>query len=217
MNPGKNLSKYKFKRIAVESLKNCLRLHVDSILLFKHGSFASAYHLSVLALEEFAKAEWVHHYYYASISNQGFPDSEFEQKWLNLLYLHPKKQFAFIGRELFDYSPRFVKLIKSGNLEVKKQRSIYVGLERQKGKVDISSRISVPTRVKEKDPKQLISLVNSRLIDIHEAVSKRGGFYEIPELDNVISLTQHSAIFNWPYKSRLKSSKWPKSHSAYYS
>lgn len=51
------LSKYKFRKIAEESLKNALRLHTDSTLLFYHGSFPSAFQLSVLALEELAKAK----------------------------------------------------------------------------------------------------------------------------------------------------------------
>jgi hypothetical protein len=37
------VSQYKLVRIAIESLKNSIRLHFDSILLFKNGSFPSAY------------------------------------------------------------------------------------------------------------------------------------------------------------------------------
>jgi len=60
----RGLSPYKYKRIAEESLRNALRLHGDSIQLFTARSYPSAFLLSVLALEEFAKAKWVDHYYY---------------------------------------------------------------------------------------------------------------------------------------------------------
>ena len=144
------LSEYKFKKIAAESLRNALRLHEDSMLLFKYGSYPSAFQLSVLSLEEFAKAKWVDHYYYATITNEGFHKKgepgydeyvRFEQEWLKLLYLHPEKQFAFISRESFDYSPTFISKIQDRKLELQKQQAVYVGLERSKGKVDTSSQI----------------------------------------------------------------------------
>ena len=83
------VSQYKLVRIAIESLRNSLRLHFDSILLFNNGSFPSAYQLSVLSLEEFAKAKWVEHYVWTSLVNGGYPDVKFEQDWLQLLYRHP--------------------------------------------------------------------------------------------------------------------------------
>lgn len=90
-------SKYQFKKLAKESLINSLRLHTDSIILYEHQSYPSAYQLSVLALEELSKAKWIDHYYYTSITNNNFSDVDFEQEWLNLLYFHTKKQFAFIA------------------------------------------------------------------------------------------------------------------------
>jgi AbiV family abortive infection protein len=90
------LSEYKFKKIAAEALKNSIRLHKDSILLYKNSSYPSAFQLSILAMEELAKAKWVGHYYTSSIYNDGFPDEKFEQYWLKLLYFHPEKQFAFV-------------------------------------------------------------------------------------------------------------------------
>jgi len=209
------LSEYKFKKIAEESLRNALRLHADSILLFENSSFPSAFQLSVLALEEFAKAKWVDHYYYSLITNEGFPDVKFEQKWLKLLYLHPEKQFAFIGREIFDYSPKFVNFIKDRQLEFKKQQSIYVGLERAKGKINTSSRVSVPSKkIKEKDARQIISLINHEFIEVHELIKENEGYWGIWELDQVICPEEHQILFCWPHKSGLKSRKWNKVHHA---
>ncbi|MFA6188815.1 MAG: AbiV family abortive infection protein [Sulfuricurvum sp.] len=207
------LSKYKFKKIAKESLINALRLHEDSILLFNHSSFPSAFQMSVLALEEFAKAKWVDHYYYTSVTNDGFPDADFEQEWLKLLYYHPEKQFAFIGKELFEYSPKFVKFIKKRKLELKKQQSVYVGLERVKGTIDTDSRVSIPAKkIKEKDAKQLISLVNHEFIEVYRLIQLQGDYWGVNELDKVIDEDKYEILSNWTHKTGLKSRKWYKAH-----
>lgn len=207
------LSKYKFKKIAKESLINALRLHEDSILLFNHSSFPSAFQMSVLALEEFAKAKWVDHYYYTSVTNDGFPDTDFEQEWLKLLYYHPEKQFAFIGKELFEYSPKFVKFIKKRKLELKKQQSVYVGLERVKGTIDTDSRVSIPAKkIKEKDAKQLISLVNHEFIEVYRLIQLQGDYWGVNELDKVIDEDKYEILSNWTHKTGLKSRKWYKTH-----
>lgn len=211
------LSKYKFKKIAEESLRNALRLHADSILLYKNGSFPSAFQLSVLALEEFAKAKWVDHYYYSIITNHGFPNKsdteyeeyiQFEQDWLKLLYLHPKKQFAFIAREIFNYAPKFVSKIEEKKLEIQKQQAIYVGLDRSKGKIDTSSRISVPTKkIKETTAKQMISLLNYEFLEVHDLNVKNDGYWGIWEMDSIINEKNYPVLFSWPYKTGLKSRK----------
>lgn len=90
MKKEDGISKYKLNKIATESLRNTIRLHFDSMLLYENGSYPSALQLSVLALEEFSKANWVDHYIWSSETNEGYPDAEFEQEWLTLLYLHPK-------------------------------------------------------------------------------------------------------------------------------
>ena len=74
MKKHDGLSKYKFKRLAIESLRNAIRLHLDSISLFEIESYPSAFQLSVLAMEEFSKAKWLEHYIYSSETNEGYPD-----------------------------------------------------------------------------------------------------------------------------------------------
>ena|SRR5436190_16285161 len=115
------LSIYKFKKLAIESFKNGLRLHFDSILLYRNQSFPSSFQLSIFALEELAKSYWIEHYYYSSLTNDNFPDRDFEQKWLALLYFHPAKQKAFFGWGFgWDYNSRFIKYVERGQLELKK-------------------------------------------------------------------------------------------------
>lgn len=207
------LSKYKFKRLAKESLRNSLRLHSDAILLYTNQSYPSAFQLAVLALEELAKSKWVSHYYYSSITNEGFDDAEFEQKWLTLLYSHTEKQFAFVGRDIFEYSPKLVRFIKLKQLEQKKQQSIYVGLERSRKAIDVNSRISTPERIKKVDAKQLISLVNREYLDIFESTISNDEYFGIKEVDEVINPNVHQFIFCWPHKTKLKSTNYFKSHN----
>jgi hypothetical protein len=57
-------------------------------------------------LEEFAKAKWIEDYYWTSITNCGLPGAEYEQAWLKLLYMHSEKQYAFVGRDMFEYQAK---------------------------------------------------------------------------------------------------------------
>ena len=199
------LSIYKFKKIATESFKNGLRLHFDSILLFKNKSFPSSFQLSVLALEEFSKSQWVEHYYYTSITNDGFPDKEFEQKWLNLLYFHPKKQKAFFGWGISrDYNENFIESIENGELELKKQKAIYVGLEKNRRKVNVNSRISLPSQIKLKDAKQMISLLNDYLIDSCDMKSFYEVHFGIEEKNNLLNSELYDRLNEWKHKSRIR-------------
>jgi AbiV family abortive infection protein len=205
----KTLTKYKFIKLAVESFKNGIRLHFDSILLFNNKSYPSAFQLSVLSLEEFSKSYWIEHYYYSSITNCGFPDQEFEQKWLNLLFFHPEKQKAFFGWGMhFDYSPKFIAFVKENKLDLHKQLATYVGLTRIKHNVDVNSRISTPMRIKESEAKKMISLISDYLKDICVRKEYQEMFFDIEEKDKLISDELFSRLKIWKYKSGLKSDRW---------
>jgi AbiV family abortive infection protein len=215
MRAQKQLSVYKYKRLAAESLKNALRLHADSILLFRSGSYPSAFQLAVLSLEEFSKAKWIEHVYWSSVTNEGFPDFELEQEWLSLLYSHPKKQFHFVARDLFNFSPKLVRFIENKKLEEKKQQAVYVGLERNGKLVDTTSRISTPARIKEYDSRQIISLVNQEFIDIFNTIEQCETYFGIPEMDEVIYPDLRHFLFAWPHRSGLKSrTRFLKQHTA---
>ena len=149
-----------------------------------------------------------------SVTNEGFPDYEFEQKWLSLLYSHPEKQFAFVARDLFDFSPKLVRFIENKNLERKKQQAVYVGLEKAGKSVDTTSRISVPTRIKELDAKQIISLVNQEFVDVFNLITRNDTYFGIAELDAVIDAKEHQFVFAWPHRSGLKGRHFMKQHIA---
>ncbi|HEY9097710.1 MAG TPA: AbiV family abortive infection protein [Thiobacillus sp.] len=209
------LTVYKYKRLATESLRNALRLHADSIFLYRSGSFPSAFQLAVLALEEFSKAKWIEHYYYSSITNEGFPGVDFEQQWLTLLYSHPEKQYHFVAQDLFGFSPKLVRFIQSKKLEEKKQQAVYVGLKRNGKRIDTTSRVSTPARIKESDAKQIISLVNQELVDIFTTIEQSETYFGIAEMDELIYPDLRNFLFAWPHRSGLKSrARFLKQHIA---
>lgn len=201
------LSIYKFKKIATESLKNGIRLHRDSILLYKNSSFATALQLSILAIEEIAKAHWVEHYYYTSITNNGFPEKDFEQQWLKQLYLHLKKQHAFFAKDSFDYSPEFLETIKIGNLENLKQKATYVGLAKNNRGINVNSRISSPNQIKQNDAKKYISIVNDTFFEIWKYNSYMHPF-SIEEMNNLFGRELRILIHSWKYKSGIKRNRF---------
>jgi AbiV family abortive infection protein len=205
------VSKYKLNKIATESLRNTVRLHFDSVLLYGNGSYPSAFQLSILALEEFSKANWVDHYIWSSETNDGYPDEEFEQEWLKLLYLHPRKQWNFVARETSDYSPQFISLIQSRKLEELKQNAIYVGLSRSKGKIDINSRVSTPHRIKQRDAKKIISIINDELLRICSIIEEDEFYYEGGRgMDEVFDYEIYKKLLKWPHKSGIKNNGWGK-------
>ncbi|UVS96177.1 AbiV family abortive infection protein [Burkholderia glumae] len=181
-----NLSVYKWKKLGKESLLNALRLHRDAILLFEANSFPSAFQLSVLSLEEFSKAKWIEHYYYCSITNCGFEEVEFEQQWLKLLYIHLEKQYAFVARDMFEYPPSLVEFIKNGGLERRKQQAVYVGLDRDRKTVLVKDRISLPSSVKQKEAKRMISWINAEFFLIHKTLTFYEQYFGIKEMDEVM-------------------------------
>ena len=199
------LSNYKFKKLATEAFKNGLRLHFDSILLYRNQSFPSALQLSVLALEEFAKSYWIEHYYYYSITNDNFPDKDFEQKWLNLLYFHPAKQKAFFGWGFgWDYNKTFINFVEKGQLELKKQKATYVGLKKNWKAVDVHGRISLPSEIKERDAKKIISLLNDYLKDQCERKFYYEFHYAIAEKDELLSNELYNKLKKWKHRSGLR-------------
>lgn len=198
--------------MASEALRNSLRLHFDAILLFENGSYPSAFQLAVLALEEFGKATWIEHYVFISETNEGYPDEAFEQEWLSLLYKHPEKQGAFLRQEIFDYSPAFADLVKNRKLEEKKQQAVYVGLSRTRRGVDITSRVSTPRRIRQKDARQIISLVNAEFLEVCKRLADDDDMhFDIAAMDDVfLDDTIYMRLLKWPHRTRLKSPHWSK-------
>lgn len=197
----------KFEKLSTESVKNAIRLHKDSILLFDNKSYPSAYQLSVLALEEIAKSNWIDHYVEVSKSNHGLsiPDGEDEQKWVKLLYIHTSTHFAFINQNFHSLEKKFYDFAATSNLEFKKQKSIYVGLQRERKKINTKSRISIPTKqIKQKDSVEIIALVNQCIISQCLINIKNEHYYGPLEKYNILNNDLVKKLNKiWKIKSKL--------------
>lgn len=209
MSTRATLSAYKYRRLALESLRNSLRLLRDAIALHGMGSFPTAFQLAVLSMEEYAKAKWIDHVYYTSITNKGLPsDPKDEQGWLRLLYLHEKKQAAFLWREQFDFSPKLLKACEDGSLDRRKQAATYVGLPKRGKAVDVNARISLPASVREPEARRMISLVAKEVRDVYRLIDGNGAYFGIEALDEVIVSHEAMCVFKWPHISGLKSRRF---------
>ncbi len=198
----------KLRRFAYLSFQNAIRLHSDSILLFNEGRHQTAFYISVIAMEEMAKAKELEHFWFHSYTD-GRVDSDFEQKFLLRLYDHKKKQNAFAAREMFDYSPKFLKLIDSKQLDIMKHRALYVGLQRIKNKVKIKGKVLTPDSIKKADAKRQISLINSELKEFIRLMDAQDACFDIEEMDQLLDKsTTRNLVSSWKHKTGLKSRKW---------
>ena len=156
MKRGINL--YKIDKMVGLTFKNCIRLHLDSILLFKHKSYPSAFFLSVLSLEELGKMFLLTDFLWHSRTQGRFNliyDKELKKKCggdleeyaLRSMYSHSIKQWNVV-RNLDGPRPttKFFKSLCDKKMELLKQNSIYVGLVKKRGKVDLKSKIKNPFR-----------------------------------------------------------------------
>ena len=203
------MSAYKWNRLSYESLINGIDKHFDSISLFWESSFSSSFHLATIALEEIAKAKMIDHYVFQSVHNEGFPEIQFEQKWLKRLYSHTNKQQVYVNSEYEDFSPTFLKFVNANELEVKKQESVYVGFRRVGKWIDTKSNISKPSKFKEKDARQIISVNNETLIQQCNRNIENGFYYGTYQAYHILDSDMIDLLRDeWDYKSGIKAKKW---------
>lgn len=199
------ISKRKLEKLAGLSLENSILLHFDSIVLFREKRYSSAYYLSVIAMEEMAKAKKLEHYYFYYSER---PDYKFEQEFLLRMYDHSAKQKAFIGQDIELYSPKYYTFVESKNLDQRKLKALYVGLERIKDRINTKSRITRPTSVKLIETKQQVSIFNDELKYLVKSAHNDECYFSIGEMYHVLLDQQTNEIVNsWRYRSVLRSEK----------
>ncbi len=90
----------KVARMSVLCYKNSIRLHNDSIYLYKQRSYPSAIALSIIAIEEMGKYQWLSHaLFYNNIKSN---DDEIMAEILHETYDHRKKQRIFVNHSWHD-------------------------------------------------------------------------------------------------------------------
>lgn len=167
----------KLQQIAGLSLQNGIRLHFDSLHLFKLKSYSTALFISVIAMEEIGKAFWADHFVFHS-KVDGRTDIPFESEWIQMLFGdHKGKQLSFMRQIFHKTDKKFYAFVSSKQLDILKQNSIYIGLQKPKsGEPMTNGKIINPINIDSTKAKKQIDLVHNFLTtEIEE--SKKGIIY----------------------------------------
>jgi len=174
------------------SFENAIRLHKDSILLFKHKSFPTSYQLSILAQEEIGKSSLLEEHIFQMGCRIGEIDSEMDELMAKALKSHRCKQgwFSRVADDYFMPSRRhYYREVESGRLDKKKQNATYVGLTEQGGKLNIKGKIIIPaSRVKEKDVTAQITRVNDYIVKLIEECRRGISSVDTDEVDSILTI-----------------------------
>lgn len=194
---------------------NGVRLHKDAVLLFKNGSFPSAYFFSILAQEEIGKAFILEEHIFQMGGRSEDITPDLEKLILDSTLSHKVKQ-GWFSREADDYwkykgkrLSKFIKETSNGKLEDKKQNSVYVGLTRKGKSVDARGRIINPLdRVKPDEVKSHITRVNDYIVVLIEGCRRNVYSVDTEELDSylTINLAQELEAL-WPYSAKATQSR----------
>jgi len=181
------------------SFKNSLRLHYDSIILFRLKSYPSAYFLSILALEELGKTLMLDDFIYHTNAGE-FDGGKYDYEFLQLLYSHRYKQgflFSEVSwRGLNLLNKEFLKIAKDDNrLEAKKQNAVYVGLERLGKKINLKGKITSPFKINREKASKQITFLNDIFLDY--ATGRICDFYGEFDNENV------DVLFNRRLRNKL--------------
>lgn len=190
----------KFDRMGVLSFENAIRLHDDSILLFKNQSYPSSYALSVIALEELGKFCVIQDFVWHSRIDGRYNPKE-EEEYIKIIFNHRYKQMTFCSFLNFPMIARKgINKVYDGTTEKNKQNSFYVGLPRKKGRVDLKGKITNPQKITKLKAEEQITVVNDFIVCLTAGVTMECYIVDIWELENVLT----SKLLT-----RLRQ-KWPK-------
>lgn len=203
----KGINLNKIDKMAGLALKNGLCLHFDSILLFKNKSFPSAFFLSVLAIEEIGKSFMLMDFLFHSIEGRG--KKQEEEEYFKHLYCHTAKQwnFAFQFDAPIPFTKnRFFKTIFSGKTEKLKQDAVYVGLSRDKGKINLKSKINNPLKISRSKAFEQITNVNNCLLELTLGTIKEIYFITADSVESLLNKKLFDKLEkSWPFiKNRTK-------------
>jgi AbiV family abortive infection protein len=115
--PASNRSRLlKIARMSILCYKNAIRLHQDSILLFKRKRYPSANALSIIAIEEMGKYQSLSHAVFYGYFEDG-SDEAFIANFLRDTYDHRIKQRVFLNQSWHDVVYADMQRLKKKNLD----------------------------------------------------------------------------------------------------
>jgi AbiV family abortive infection protein len=209
----KNLKKA--AKLAALSFSNGIRLHKDSILLYKNASIPSSYQLSILAQEEIGKAFLLEEHVFRSYEHKGEGNPTYKslpeiQKWLSDDFVSHKSKQIWFSRQADEtrvrkgsFFPKYMQDASSGLLEKEKQNSIYVGLTKNKGRINLNGkRIDPIKRINNQKTKKHITRVNDFITVLIEGCRRGTHGVDTEDLDNILTIALLKELEQlWPEKS----------------
>jgi hypothetical protein len=175
--------------------------------------------LSVLAQEEIGKMHIVSDFIFHTRTGEPRKNivgiEKFEEEWLGVLYKHPRKQYAFIRNNpvrdelLFRNGKMTVRKmaqeVSDGTFELKKQEAVYVGLKRNRGKIDMKGKISHPFKLSKKMAQSQITKINDYFLVMGMGV--KCGSYSLDEPSIEYEMKNKRFLVTlfsrWPHQSGL--------------
>jgi len=177
----------KLSRMAVLAFQNALRLHGDAVLLFRAGSYPSAFGLSVYSLEEVGKYSVLEDHVWQSMV-AGRPEAALEEKVVKLVYDHRRKQAWFAsGLDFWRVGRTAIRRLSDGSVEREKQLAFYVSLPRRRKRIDMGGRISTPGRITKSQAERQLTLMNDFLVLLTAGVLQGEYVVDIDEMEAVLT------------------------------
>jgi len=156
-----------------------------------------------LSIEELGKYYLIEEFIFQSIGGVEWKEEQL-QEWLQQSFSHVAKQRWFARRADHSFvSQTLVRILRSGELEIIKQKATYVGFPRKKRGIDFDKRIRTPFRSSRKRTMDFITAVNDYLIVLSLGTRKgvyMGEFAE-PEIYEWLAEQSFERHFRelWPY------------------
>jgi AbiV family abortive infection protein len=154
MIPGKKT----LGKLKAEIQTNAVRLFCDACSLYQERSFASAYALAILSLEELGKLEMVDHICDDIMINPHCNPQEFlDHLFTRPMYFNHKNKQMWASDRYFIKKKR-IKEISDGDLDRAKQDALYVGY--------FNRRIRSPKRITASKAHSEITVVFQKIKDV---------------------------------------------------
>jgi hypothetical protein len=130
-------------------------------------------------MEEIGKGFWADHFVFSSKFNER-TDLTFENEWIQLLFGdHRGKQLSFL-RQIFKIDKKYYAFVSSKQLDILKQNSMYVGLQKPKrGQPRTDGKIINPSKIDSSKAKKQINVVHNFLTTEIEGIEKESIYYDL--------------------------------------
>lgn len=173
----------KFNQLAGYAFENGIRFHLDSIYAYKNGSYATAYHLALLASEEIGKALMLEEYYFQHYFNGWSEEDPHIKKFLESIFSVHKAKQRWFGRMANDFlndhthlkpASKLIRSMMEGVAEDAKQNSTYVGLTKKGKRVDLNGKMIIPRFFAQPEKAKKQITLNNDFLSVYTSGFLRG-------------------------------------------